>query len=207
MTRSAQGYVLTGGKSSRMGPDKALLPFDGRPLVIYVADVVHRACGKVTLVGSRAKYDGLGLPVIEDLTPGLGPLGGIHTALIHSRDEHSIIVGCDMPYVSSEFLKHLIELAEQSHADVVIPKSREFTYEPLCAVYGAACLPVVEHAIRNGDRKISRVLERVRVRIVTTAEWQVFDSDGRLFSNLNTPEEYQRAVAAAAQFGQRTREN
>src|SRR5581483_8008704 len=91
------GFVLTGGRSSRMRPDKALLPFAGRPLADHVAAIVFRACGSATLVGSRAKYAHLGWPVIEDAVPGQGPLSGIHSALVHAAGRWSLVLGCDMP--------------------------------------------------------------------------------------------------------------
>src|SRR5690349_13170490 len=94
-----QGYVLLGGRSSRMGQDKALLAFEDRPLAARVADLVQQACGSVTLVGSREKYGGLGYPVMDDIFPNQGPLGGIHTALSRSRARWNLIAGCDMPYL------------------------------------------------------------------------------------------------------------
>ena len=102
------GYVLAGGRSSRMNQDKALLPFGGRPLALGIAERVKWVCGNVFLVGSRAKYSGLGFPVIEDIFADQGPLGGIHAALTHSRMPFSLIVGCDMPYLSTEFLELLV---------------------------------------------------------------------------------------------------
>lgn len=179
-----------------MGGDKALLPFAGRPLLAHMAEIVSRACGNATLVGSRSKYLNTGWPIIEDVKPGLGPLSGIHAALLHSGKRLSIILGCDMPYVTAEFLKHLREIAESAAADAVVPRSKEFGYEPLCAVYTAACLPFIEAAIRTGHNKIGQVLEQVRVRLVTADEWRPYDPDGRLFLNLNTPEEYQKAVTS-----------
>src|SRR5450631_3635940 len=89
-----QGFALTGGRSSRMGQDKALMPVNGRALVEIVAGNVLHGLDSVTLVGSRAKYGALGLPVIEDIHPGLGPLSGIHAALKHSRKPLCLVVGC-----------------------------------------------------------------------------------------------------------------
>ncbi|MBI2817909.1 MAG: molybdenum cofactor guanylyltransferase [Acidobacteria bacterium] len=177
-----------------MRDDKALLPFAGRPLAAHVAEVVHRTCGNVTLVGSCSKYLDIGIPVIEDVMPGLGPLSGIHAALLHSGDRLSMILGCDMPYVSAEFLMLLRDIAESAQADAVVPESKAFKYEPLCAVYAPACLPLIEAAVQSGDNRIRLVLERVRVRLVTADEWQPYDADGKLFLNLNTPEDYQKAV-------------
>ncbi len=189
-----RGYVLAGGHSSRMNHDKALLPFGGRPLVLGIAERVLRVCGRVSLVGSRAKYLDLGLAVVEDIFPDQGPLGGMHAALTDSRAPFSLIVGCDMPYVSTEFMESLVEIARTAGANAVVPESEVFELEPLCAVYSRACLPLIEDALQNGQRKISRFLERLRLRRVTREEWQPYDRDGKLFCNLNTFEEYQKAV-------------
>jgi len=193
------GYVLTGGRSSRMNQDKALLPFGGRPLVLGIAELVLQVCGNVSLVGSSAKYSGLGFPVVEDIFPGQGPLGGIHAALTDSRTPFSLIVGCDMPYASTEFMESLVEIARTARADAVVPESEAFGLEPLCAVYSRACLPVIEDALRMEERKISRFLERLRLRRVTREEWQPYDRDGKLFCNLNTLEEYQQESGVRSQ--------
>jgi len=198
---SCEGFVLTGGQSSRMGRDKALLPFGGRPLAVWIAERVKEVCGAVTLVGSRVKYSGLGLPVVEDTFSGQGPLAGIHSALLHSIARFNLVVGCDMPYLSTAFLKRLLEIAQSGEADVVVPESEAFGYEPLCAVYTGACLAAMEEALQAGQgppsrqNKISRVFARLRVRAVGPQEWLPYDPSGTLFRNVNTPEDYERAQA------------
>lgn len=193
--RLSRGFVLTGGRSSRMGQDKALLPFGDRPLAIWMAELVRRVCGDVSLVGSQAKYSGLGFPVIEDVFPDKGPLAGIHAALAHSDAPFSLVVGCDMPYLSPDFLDRLLEIALEADADAVIPESEPFGYEPLCAVYTPNCLPRIEEALQNGERKISRIFPQLRIRPVICWEWQAFDRLGKLFRNLNTPKDYEQARA------------
>lgn len=194
--RRCQGFVLIGGRSSRMGQDKALLTFGNLPLAARIANLVQSVCGGVTLVGSRAKYSSLGFPVIEDIFPNQGPLGGIHSALTHAHAPRSLIVGCDMPHLSSGFLELLLEIARDAEADAVVPETDSAGYEPLCAVYTQACLPPLEEALRNGQRKISHLLDQLRIRRVTPREWQLFDPHGKLFCNLNTPEEYTEAVTS-----------
>ena len=177
-----------------MGQDKALMVFGNFPLAARMANLLRCVCGGVTLVGSRAKYSGLGFPVIEDIFPNQGPLGGIHSALSHSEALCSLIVGCDMPYLSAGFLKLLLEVAQNAEADAFVPESKLAGYEPLCAIYTPACLPPLEEALRNGERKISRLLDQLRIRRITCQEWKPYDLDGNLFCNLNTPEEYIKAV-------------
>ena len=193
-----RGFVLTGGRSHRMGQEKALLAFAGRPLAVWMAQLAQRLCREVTLVGDATKYSGLGYPVIEDAFPGRGPLGGIHAALECSEMACNLILGCDMPYLTSEFLEFLVHTAAADDSDAVVPEAKISGYEPLCAVYRRSCLPAFELALRGGDSKVIRALERVRVRRVTCAEWQPYDPDGNLFRNLNRPEDYQRAIELLA---------
>jgi molybdopterin-guanine dinucleotide biosynthesis protein A len=190
------GYVLTGGRSSRMNQDKAVLPFGNRPLAVWIAERVKPVCGNVSLVGGGAKYSVLGFPVVEDILQDQGPLGGIHAALADSPAAFNLIVGCDMPYLSTEFLESLVEIARTAGADAVVPESEAFGLEPLCAVYTRDCLPPLEDALRNGQRKISRFLERLHLRLVSREEWQPYNRNGNLFRNLNTLEDYQEAIAA-----------
>ena len=188
-----RGFVLTGGKSSRMEQDKALLPFGGGPLALWVAGRVQAVCGRVSLVGDGSKYAGLGLPVIEDIFAGQGPLAGIHAVLAHSDTPWSLVVGCDMPYLSSEFLSLLLEIAREDDSDAVVPESESFGYEPLCAVYTPACRAPIEEALQSQQRQTRSVLGRLRVRRVARQEWQPYDPHGKLFRNLNTREDYEQA--------------
>ena len=188
-----RGFVLTGGRSSRMGQDKALLSFGDRPLAAWVAERVQQVCGDVSLVGEPMKYAAWGFPVIEDVIRNQGPLGGIHAALAHSDARFSLVVGCDMPYLSPEFLGLLLRIAQETEADAVVPRSEGFEYEPLCAVYSRSCLAPIEEALQAGQRKIGDVLRRLRLRAVPRAEWKPYDPEGRLFQNLNTPEDYEQA--------------
>jgi len=218
-----RGFVLCGGRSRRMNPpgdesqragqdagnDKALLPFGGRPLAAHMAERVKSVCGNATLVGPRARYAHLGLPIIEDIYPGAGPLGGLHAALSNSRGAWSLVVACDMPYVSFDFLQLLAGIARNSSADAVVPAARTSGFEPLCGLYSAACLPDVENDLRAEHYKFLRFLETLlgqgRLRVVTQAEWLPYDPQGRLFWNLNTPGEYQQAQTEAEKVSRKVR--
>ena len=177
------GFVLVGGNSTRMGCDKALLDCRGQPLAAHVADTVREAAGSVRLVGPPERYAHLGFEVVPDLEPGRGPLGGIRTALRVSEAEWNLVVACDMPSLTPEFLRTLLAEAEQSAGDVLMPVSPAGLPEPLCAVYRKDCLPAVEAALREGRLKTSDAFLTVRlVRLdVPQSEW---------FANMNTPEEW-----------------
>ncbi len=175
---SQAGFVLAGGASSRMGTDKALLDWQGQPMVVHVANLMVPVTGQVTLVGSLAKYGHLGFPVIEDQQPGLGPLGGIRAALAATESDWNLIVACDMPYLNPELLKRLLEDAKLSGADCLMPAG-----QPLCAAYHRRCLGTVDHALASGVRKVRQALEGLRV--------ELFEVDQVIcFQNLNSPADW-----------------
>ncbi len=193
VARFCQGFVLAGGRSTRMGDDKALLKFGDQTLVELMAHNVNKGVESVIVVGSRQKYGPLGMPVIEDLHPGLGPLGGIHAALKHSTKPLCLIVGCDMPFLNGKFLEFLVQVAIVADAEVTIAESMEYGYESLCAVYSKSVLPQVEAAIANNDLKLSNLYGKVKLRTLSAEECRPHNQHGLLFSNINTTEDLEAA--------------
>ena len=181
---SGAGFVLVGGKSSRMGRDKALLPYRDTVLVERIAREVEAAAGSVTLVGAPEQYRRLGRPVIPDLRPGCGPLGGIEAALSASVEDWNLIVACDMPGVSAPFLTTLLAEAGRAGGDCLLPLSGPERPEPLCAVYHRRCLPAIRGALEANVRKVTEALAGVRV-----VHWKAPESGWA--DNLNTPEDLQ----------------
>ncbi|MBK9168009.1 MAG: molybdenum cofactor guanylyltransferase [Bryobacterales bacterium] len=180
---SRAGFVLAGGRSSRMGSDKALLPFAGRALVLHVADLVAASAGSVTLIGSPERYGSLGLPLLPDLRPGEGPLAGIEAALHAASADWNLVVACDMPRLSLPLLEGLFEVAEASGADAVVPCAASGRLEPLCTVWRDRCLAAVSEALDRGERRVSVVLDRVGA-----LRWRSPDSEA--FTNVNTPADW-----------------
>jgi len=177
------GFVLAGGKSSRMGSDKALLPFQGLTLVEHVAAQVHQAAGDVTLVGDPARYSHFSYPVIGDIYPGCGPLSGIHAALASSRAEWNLIVACDMPELTADLLTRILQRAQNGEAHAVIPVGPSGLPEPLCAAYNRGALDRITQALERGVRKVMDGLEGLEIDF-----WRV--PDPRPFHNLNTLAEW-----------------
>ena len=182
------GYVMTGGRSSRMGRDKALLRFHGRPLVETVARAVEDAAGSAVLVGNPALSEFLSYPVIPDLYPGEGPLGGILTGLRHTAAHWNLVAACDMPELTSAFLAHLLDAAADSDADVLMPIGRGGQPEPLCAVYRLSARDPIQAAFDAGVRKVTAALAGLRICHLTVPDFKPFQ-------NVNTPEDW--AVYAA----------
>jgi molybdopterin-guanine dinucleotide biosynthesis protein A len=176
------GFVLTGGQSSRMGRDKAMLPWRSRPLVESVAEAVRNAVGNVILIGEPKRYADLRLPIIEDLRPGLGPLGGLETALKSGFGELNLIVACDMPNLGVDLLTSLLKSAEENGAPCTYARDSNGRAHPLCAVYRTACLPFVEDAI--AQRRL-RMIDLVRNLEGVPLDWQ------GTIANVNTPSEWE----------------
>jgi len=172
-----------------MGRDKALLPYRGRTLVEHVAQRVKEAAGSVTLVGCVERYASLGLPVMEDASAGCGPLGGIVAALDSEQAEWNLVVACDMPNVTAEWLRHLLNRAAASGADAVIPIGPSKIPDPLCAVYRSACLAPARQALADGRWKVIDAFPGCSI------EWLRVE-DKEWLINTNTPEEWEASRAA-----------
>ncbi len=190
---SVVGVVLAGGRSSRFGRDKALLEIGGQTLLQRSVVSVRDACGEALIVGPPERgQQAPGTPVVQDEIPGIGPLGGIATALRARSGRSALVVAVDMPFLSVPLLRHLVELAGE--ADVVLPVVGG-RGQQLHAVYGPACLPAIEAQIAAGDYKIDRFFPSVRLRRVDEAELRRFDPSLRAFQNVNTPEAWAAAQA------------
>ena len=166
-----------------MGRDKALLPFRGGVLVETVARAVEQAAGGVALVGGFGRYESLGYAMVADLYPGDGPLGGILTALAHSAADWNLIVACDMPGVSADFLAGLLDRAEREDAGALLPAGPSGRLEPLCAVYHGSSRKPLQDAFARGIRKVTAALGGLRLVRLPVPE-------AALFQNVNTPEDW-----------------
>jgi len=183
---------LAGGESSRMGRDKGLLELGGAPQVMRMARLVESVVGSPTIVGEAGPYRELGLRVIADDWPGAGPLGGIATALRASDAPWNLIVACDLPHLTREWLVFIVERALATQADAVLPMGTRGV-EPLCAMYHKRCEPAIRAALARGTRKVTEGLKELLVEIIGPLEWKGFDSEGLLFKNMNAPEDYEEA--------------
>lgn len=186
--------ILAGGCSSRMGKDKAILPFLGQPLIQRIVCRGQAITDHVFVVGSRPEaYPFLQVPLVCDILSIKGPLVGLYTALSVSKSAYLILVGCDMPFINLDMLSFQLGILEHEAFDVVIPKYAN-GLEPLHAVYRReSCLDAVKSALEEGERSLTGWLPRVRVREIPEDTLLSFDPDLRAFTNLNTPQEYQDA--------------
>lgn len=167
-----------------MGRDKALLPYRGTTLAGYVAGEVEAAAGSATLIGPPERYGRLGYPVIEDALPECGPLGGLVAALRFTGAEWNLLVACDMPGITADFLRSLLEAAEQSGGRCLVPLREQAHAEPLCAAYHRAALPALEAALERRVLKMQAVIE-----LLEPVYWPV--AEPARFVNINTPEQWE----------------
>jgi molybdopterin-guanine dinucleotide biosynthesis protein A len=181
-------FILAGGKSTRMGRDKAFVEFEGRTLLARALELAAPVASEVRIVGSREKL-AMFAPVVEDVFRDCGPLGGIHAALRNSATDINLMLAVDMPFVSWALLRYLISQAEKSReATAVVPRGKE-GWQPLCAIYRRDFANAAEEALRAGQYKIDRLFGKVRVREIGQNELDLAGFSPAIFRNLNTPEE------------------
>lgn len=197
MSLAITGVIQAGGKSTRMGGEpKALMELGGRPIVARVLDVVRQVTERVLLVTNTPDlYAFLGLPMVPDVFPEGGSLGGIYSGLRAAPGDAAFTVACDMPFLSEPVAR--LVLARAGEADVVAPRIGE-QWETLHACYGKACLAPMERRLREGRLRITGFFEEVRVLAITEAEVAAVGDPARVFMNVNTPNELARARVLAA---------
>jgi molybdenum cofactor guanylyltransferase len=181
----------------RFGKDKALVEIGGKPMLVRMCELLRTVASEVTVIADPEKYSILDLCCVADRWPGGGPLGGIITALENAgaRKESpawNLIVSCDMPFLTREWLAYLAGRAMKSSSQVELPESANGP-EPLCACYRTDAAPALCAAFERGVRKITEALKQVTTEVLDEADWKRFDSAGRLFWNMNTLADYQEA--------------
>ncbi|MBK7897307.1 MAG: molybdenum cofactor guanylyltransferase [Anaerolineaceae bacterium] len=183
--------IMAGGQSSRMGTDKSFVLFEGRPMIEVVIDAVAGLGDEMLLITNKpADYAHLKLPMVSDVYPDHGSLGGIFTAVHAATHPHTLVVACDMPWLNRPLLEHMITLRET--ADVIVPRWEKYP-EPLHAIYSKACLAPIEAKLKEKRLKITGFFGQVAVRFVEREEIERFDGNGRSFANINAPEDLAEA--------------
>lgn len=192
--------VLAGGRSTRMGTNKALLEVAGAGMLRRTAALLRPLVGELFIVADDAEtYADLGLPVVPDIFPGRGPAGGIHAALRHAAHPFVLCTACDMPHLGRPLLELLLGAARPED-DAVLPRIGGRP-EPLIAVYGRGALPAFERAIVSGRLSVLHALEGLRVRYIDEADLEAADPGLRSFINVNTPKDLANARALALAKG------
>ena len=202
------GVILAGGKSRRMGQNKALIQLGDSPLIAHVIRRMDLVVDELLLItNNRAEYAHLGLPMHGDIIPDTGALGGIYTGLTHASYDVVLCVGCDSPFLVPDLLTYLVSVLDEY--DAVMPytdssnkdtgvtnrshSTDQITLQTLCAVYAKRCLPVIERMLNEPDLRVHALQKRANILTLAPEIWKTYDSEGHSFFNVNTPEDFEKA--------------
>ncbi len=174
------GIILAGGKSSRMGTDKAMLLHKGKSFLENTISSLNEVSHDILISANQEYYHDYGYPVVPDNYPGIGPLAGIEACLNFSKTRINVFAPCDTPFLNAALFKSLIQHIE--NCDAVVPISADGKIEPLMAYYSKDILPKIRLQIENGDYKIQNLLRTIKTNYVSISET-------RLFTNVNTPDD------------------
>jgi len=175
-----------------MGRDKAWLRLGDSTMIERVIAALKPVTQSLAIIANSQEYEALGLPVFRDTYIGIGPLEAIRTALANSPTRYILLAGCDLPFVTQELFSLLFGAAGDYQA--VVPVGPDRRLEPLCAVYTTDALPDLVKLIESGERKVSRLFDRIPTRIVDFQELSHLKGSSLFFENINTPEEFDRAI-------------
>ena len=189
---AVSAFVLAGGKSSRMGADKAFAELGGRQLLARALELAGTVASNVRIVGSAQKFTALGR-VVEDEFPNCGPLGGIHAALRASQSELNLVLAVDLPFVEVGFLRYLLTEAQASKAMVTVPHAGG-GWQPLCAVYRREFADAAEQSLRQERYKIDTLFTAPQTQVIAENELSVAGFSTTMFRNLNTQEDLANAA-------------
>lgn len=188
----ATGFITAGGRSSRMGIDKAWLEIEGQSLIERTVASVRAVTSSVAIIANTEGYGRLGVPVFADTHQGVGPLEAVRVALSNTQTNRILLVACDLPFLTTELFSFLLSIPSNNQA--IVPLSADNQLEPLCAIYCKNSLGAVEEMIEHGQRKMAKLFEMVPTRFVEFNEIRELDGAHLFFENINTPEDYDRAL-------------
>jgi len=188
---SLTGIILSGGKSVRMGRDKAFIEIDGIPIIQRIYDIFQKIFTEIIIVTNQKEfYSGFKAKIVSDLIINNGALGGLYTGLFFSSNPYSFCVACDMPFLKESMIQYLIKQANEY--DVIVPRTED-GLQPLHAVYSKNCLESIKNIIGIGKYKIIDFYPLVKTKIIEESEFISLDINLNLmresFVNINTPGE------------------
>ncbi|PLR81587.1 molybdenum cofactor guanylyltransferase [Bacillus canaveralius] len=196
----ATGIILAGGKSSRMGTNKAFLEVGNQAVIERIIAELSKIVSDLVVVTNHfAEYQSLGVPMTEDNWKGKGPLAGMEAGLLASKHDKNLVVACDMPFISVKLGQFLLEQLNQYEAAVPEINSR---LHPLFAAYRKETVPSIQESLSEDQLKIRSFLHRVNSKILKEDELSGLGLDGASLYNMNNPDEYRQALQLAKQFKQ-----
>ncbi len=184
---TVNGYILAGGKSSRMGEDKGLILFNGKPMITHMIEQLKPAVKKITIVSNNKAYEQFGLEVINDLIFDIGPAGGILTALSHTNADYNFICSCDMPFIKTEAINFLIQQSFDFEITVAVDQDK---IQPLFAVYSKSCLSEWKNQIQKNNFKLQELINHFNLQKLEMKNMKSFDEI--IFTNVNSKSELEQ---------------
>jgi molybdopterin-guanine dinucleotide biosynthesis protein A len=186
-------FILSGGKSSRIGTNKALLEVQGKPLIQRLTELLDLTFSEVMISSSEPDlYNFTGMKILQDIYSARGPLAGIHSALKYTDTKRNFIVSCDLPLINTDLINYIVNYG--SEKDIILPMA-EGRIQKTCGLYSKNILNEVEKLLIESHQKNSKVkgsiyelMDRVSTEIVEVDKLDFYSSD--LFLNINTPEDY-----------------
>ena len=195
------GVILAGGKSTRMGTDKALLALNGKPFIQHVAEAFQNVFTKVVISANTAAYDFLLLPVLRDVYPDCGPLGGIHSALMTTAAEAVFFCSCDTPFMNSSVIRFVVNRPLPDQVTLVLGGN---CLQPLCGVYKRGCLPVIEKQLKRREYSVQHFIAKLSTTILSYPP-ENLETGVNPLMNINTPIDYEQCVQISREM-KRTRD-
>jgi len=187
--KNVNGYILAGGKSSRMGTDKGLLLFEGKAMIQYVIEQMQPIFKKLAIVSNNPEYEKFGLEVIPDLIKDIGPAGGIYTALHRSEAKMNFMVSCDMPFITKEAIEFLIKNADENQ---IVLLENHGKLEPLFGIYAKDCEAIWLQLIQQNPIKLQHMVSYFKFKIIPIENNEIFAASS--FKNINTKEDFNNAL-------------
>ena len=194
------GIILSGGKSSRMGFNKAFIDISGQSIIDRTVSLFKELFYEIILVtNDPAEYEKLGIFITIDIFKGAGSLGGIYTGLFHASSEYSFVAACDMPFLNKEVISRMIKISDKCDAAVPFLMGK---YHPLHAVYSKKCLKPMAEMIKNKDLRIANLFEKIKTNRLEEKKWLLNEQILSSLDNINTKEDLNRALQSLSRFAQ-----
>jgi molybdopterin-guanine dinucleotide biosynthesis protein A len=195
---SVSSIILAGGKNLRMGRNKAFELIGGKPLIERVVERLTPLSERLIIVSSWEQFElpfASGTEIVPDLWPHYGPLGGIYTGLMASPSHYNIVVACDMPFLNTGLIQHMVDIS--GGYDAVIPRLDNGMVEPLHAVYSRECLDEMKKHLESGQLKVYVLLQHLKVRYMERTESEKLDPQSLSFFNINQQSDLEFAISLA----------
>lgn len=194
----ATGVILAGGKSTRMKFNKAFADIGGQLVIQIIINKFREYFEEIIIISNEpGLFMRFHLPVYSDIYPYLGPVGGIHSALVNARYNKMFILGCDMPFMDMKLVEYM--LASIQDHDTVVPEINSFL-QPLAAVYNRKCLSVFSDCLRNNKLKLTRIFDDLDALVIKEDELKRFGDLQEIFFNINDPEALTQARTMAGRL-------